>query len=175
MIAETVGHDTAAGLIRPLAAGDREPLRSVLVETGVFSAEEVEIALELIDIVLTRPDQEDYVIHVHEADGRVNGYYCVGPTPATAGTYDLYWIAVDPSAQGTGIGQQLNRHAEEYIRGQDGSLIIVETSSRESYEGTRRFYAKQHYLELARIRDYYRRGDDLVVYGKYLNKISKGG
>ncbi|MDH4069410.1 MAG: GNAT family N-acetyltransferase [Ignavibacteria bacterium] len=165
----------ASGVIRPLAASDRQPILDLLRGTGVFSSDEIDIALELIDIVLTNPDQKDYIIYSHEESGVVDGYYCIGPTPATDGTFDLYWIAVGVSAQGKGVGRQLNRHAEQQIVERDGKLIIVETSSREAYEGTRRFYAKQQYQELARIRDYYKTGDDLVVYGKYVNQTSKGG
>ena len=29
-------------------------------------------------------------------DERLLGYACTGPTPATEGTFDLYWLAVDP-------------------------------------------------------------------------------
>lgn len=166
---------TESGLIRPLIASDRQPILDILHKTAVFSPEEISIALELIDTVLSRPDQKDYVIHTHLMDGAVDGYYCIGPTPGTAGTFDLYWIAVDPSMQGKGIGQELNKHAERQIVERGGKLIIVETSSRDVYEGTRRFYTRQNYEELARIRDYYTTGDDLVIYGKYVNQNSKGG
>jgi ribosomal protein S18 acetylase RimI-like enzyme len=46
--------------------------------------------------------------------------------------------------------------------------VIVHTSSTTRYDKTRRFYERAGYEEVARIRDYYRRGDSLVVYGKYL-------
>jgi hypothetical protein len=48
--------------------------------------------------------------------------------------------------------------------------VVAETSSQPKYENTRRFYLKCDYLEVARIRDYYKPGDDLVVYGKYLSQ-----
>ena len=155
--------------IRPLARGDREPLRELLRATGVFTDEEVLIALELIDAVLNKPDQRDYIIRTCEEDGSVLGYYCVGPTPATAATYDLYWIAVRPECHGRGIGTALQEHAEELIRSRGGRLIVAETSSQPRYEPTRMFYRSRGYDEVARIRDYYREGDDLVVYGKYLS------
>jgi ribosomal protein S18 acetylase RimI-like enzyme len=155
--------------IRPIVPGDREGLERIIRATGVFSEEEVQIALELIDAVLTRPGQRDYIIRVY-ADGEgVQGYYCVGPTPATESTYDLYWIAVDPGRHGRGVGTALQDHAEDLIRSCGGRLVIAETSSRPHYENTRMFYCKRGYTELSRIRDYYRRGDDLVVYGKYLS------
>jgi ribosomal protein S18 acetylase RimI-like enzyme len=156
------------GDIRPLRPSDRQPLRDLLARTGMFSPEEVGIALELIDTVLQVPGQKDYLINVLEQEGKVAGYYCVGPTPATAGTYDMYWIAVDPSVQGNGAGTRLNTHAEELIASRGGRLIVVETSSRQQYTPTRTFYERRGYTETARIRGYYRPDDDLVVYCKYL-------
>jgi len=155
--------------IRELRPPDRGAIRDMLVRTGVFTAEEVIIALELVDAVLEKEDQTDYVIRVCEEEGSVAGYYCIGPTPATEGTFDLYWIAVTPGRQGRGIGGFLNADAEAYIRAHGGRLIIVETSSRPLYEPTRAFYCRRGYAELSRIKDYYRPGDDLVVYGKYFS------
>jgi ribosomal protein S18 acetylase RimI-like enzyme len=154
--------------IRNLRREDREPLQRLLSATGMFTEEEIGIALELIDAVLDRPEQKDYIIRCCEAAGVVAGYYCIGPTPATDGTFDLYWIAVAKEAQGSGIGRLLNAHAEDLARHLGGRLLVAETSSQQKYEPTRSFYRTQEYGELARIRDYYRPGDDLVVYGKYL-------
>jgi ribosomal protein S18 acetylase RimI-like enzyme len=153
--------------IRPLRREDRLPLKTLLEATQVFTVEEINIALELIDTVLNHPGQHDYVIAVFDHHGPA-GYYCIGPTPGTDGTFDLYWIAVDPLRYGQGIGTALDRHAAAYIRSQNGRLIIAETSSTSRYHQTRKFYQTRKYAELARIRDYYRPGDDLVVYGKIL-------
>lgn len=155
-------------MIRPLCREDRAPLEELLRATGVFSADEVGIAIELIDVVLDKPGQKDYIIRVYEEDGAVLGYYCVGPTPATQATFDLYWIAVDPARHGKGVGAALDRHALDLVREMGGSLVIAETSSRPAYDETRAFYQRRGYAELARINEYYRPGDDLVVYGKYL-------
>jgi GNAT superfamily N-acetyltransferase len=157
--------------IRSLHREDRESLRQLLIETAVFTAEEIAIALELIDSVLEKPEQRDYAIHVYDEGAGALGYYCIGPTPATEGTFDLYWIAVKPSEHGKGIGGALNTHAEAWARSRGGRLIIAETSSRPTYERTRRFYLSQGYAELARIPEYYRVDDDLVVFGKYLSTI----
>ncbi len=155
-------------MIRPLGREDRGPLRDLVVATGVFTDDEVEIALELIDIVLNDPGQKDYIIRVYEEGGKAAGYYCVGPTPATEGTFDLYWVAVDPALHGRGIGRALDDHACALIRGMSGRLVIAETSSLPRYGPTREFYRRRGYSEVAKIADYYRPGDDLVVYGKYL-------
>lgn len=160
--------------IRPLRREDRQPLKTLLIETAVFTAEEIDIALELIDTALDKPGQKDYIIRTYDDGEEVLGYFCIGPTPATEGTYDLYWIAVKPSAQGKGIGAALDKHAIGLVRSMGGRLLHAETSSRPQYDNTRNFYLARGYSELARIRDYYRIGDDLVVYGKYLTSLNGG-
>jgi aminoglycoside 6'-N-acetyltransferase I len=160
---------TAGDRIRPLRPADRGALLALLRATQVFSEDEIVVAMELIDAVLEHPEQRDYIIFVHEEGDAVQGYYCVGPTPATASTYDLYWIAVDPAVHGKGVGTALNEHAEVLIRSLGGRLIMVETSSRKEYDPTRAFYRRRGYEELARVRDYYRPADDLVIFGKYLS------
>jgi ribosomal protein S18 acetylase RimI-like enzyme len=156
------------GTIRPLLRTDREPLGRLLAATGVFTDDEIAIALELIDIVLDRPEQNDYEIAVYDDGEGPVGYTCIGPTPGTDGTYDLYWIAVDPALHGRGIGRELDQHVQRSVMQRNGRLIVAETSSTQRYNATRMFYTRRGYTELSRITDYYRPGDDLVVYGKYL-------
>jgi ribosomal protein S18 acetylase RimI-like enzyme len=92
----------------------------------------------------------------------------IGPTPATTGTWDLYWIAAHPELQGTGVAQALDAFAGEYVRARGGYLLIAETSGQPGYARARAFYQKQGYAELARIPDYYKPADDLVVFGRRL-------
>ena len=167
--------ETGRGLIRPLQPQDRSSILELLEQTNMFTEPEVAIALELVDVVLAKPEQTDYIIYVYEAEKVVVGYYCIGPTPATDGTFDLYWIVVAPAGQGRGIGGTLDRHAEILVRSMGGRLIIAETSSQPKYEMTRKFYLRRGYTELSRIRDYYCVGDDLIVYGKYIHREQEGG
>ncbi|MBI1803557.1 MAG: GNAT family N-acetyltransferase [Ignavibacteriae bacterium] len=157
--------------IRALRADDREPIRMLLEETGVFTGDEIAVAIELIDIVLHVSGQRDYTIYTAVDDHHeVAGFYCIGSTPLTESTYDLYWIAVKPSVHKSGIGKQLLHHAEESVRSQGGRLVVAETSSQPKYDATRKFYLRNAYQEVARIKDYYKTGDDLVIYGKYFSQ-----
>jgi ribosomal protein S18 acetylase RimI-like enzyme len=155
--------------IRPFQKEDIQPLVEILRATEVFREEEINVALELMEIAIEDKDQVEYASYtfVDEANS-IRGYYCVGPTPMTASTFDLYWIAVDPRVHGQGIGKQLLKHCEEYVRSKGGTLVIAETSSLPKYENTRSFYRRNHYTEASRIKDYYSKGDDLVVYTKNL-------
>ncbi len=156
-------------VIRPFHKEDIRPLQDIIRATGVFKEEEVAVAVELMEIVPEEKGQSDYVLYTAVDDSNiVRGYYCVGPTPMTEGTFDLYWIAVDPTYQSKGIGKQLLRHCEEYVKAHSGRLIVAETSSQAKYDNTRKFYQRCNYIEASRIKDYYSVGDDLVVYTKHL-------
>jgi GNAT superfamily N-acetyltransferase len=136
--------------------------------TDFFTPAEVDVAEELIDIHLEDPGQKDYRIVVVENDRKnAVGYMTWGPTPLAEDAYDLYWMAVAPSEQGKGRGKALVRWLEDEVRRCDGRMIIIETSSQPKYHGTRQFYIDLDYQEVARIPDYYRAGDDRVIYAKY--------
>jgi len=157
--------------IRNILAKDRPAILKIIEATKMFSDAEIAVATELIDIVLQRPDQKDYLIYVSvNAEDAVCGYICIGPTPATEGTFDFYWMAIEPRLQGQGLGQALLHHAEQYVRSCHGRLIIIETSSQDKYYLTRKFYLKNNYSVIAQIKDFYRLGDDRLIYVKYLNQ-----
>ena len=153
-------------MLRELRAGDLPELERILAVTGAFTPAEVAVAMELLEIVIKEPEQSDYEVAVAEALGKVAGYVLFGPVPATEGNFDLYWIAVDPAAQGTGVGQRLIEHVEEEARKRGGRLVCLETSSQGGYSRTRSFYEKAGYLLESRIRDFYKPGDDRLTYVK---------
>lgn len=156
-------------LIREIERKDVEPLRTILHATNVFRDEEIEVAVELMEATLGK--SEDYIQKtIVDERNNVQGYYCVGPTPMTRSTFDLYWIAVNPDYHGKGIGFQLLTDCEQTVHSMNGTLIVVETSSLPKYEGTRKFYRRNNYLEATRIRDYYAPGDDLMIYTKHLQE-----
>jgi len=96
----------------------------------------------------------------------LQGYACFGATPSTDRTYDLYWIAVHPDAQRGGVGAALMSELEHQLEQRRSRLLVIETSSRDDYQPTRRFYHKRGYEESARLRDFYAPGDDRVVLTK---------
>ncbi|MDD8020114.1 MAG: GNAT family N-acetyltransferase [Acidobacteriota bacterium] len=158
-------------MLRPMIDTDREQVVRLIKATHFFLPDEIKVAEELIDIYLNQPDQQDYFIVVVEDEaGRVVGYMTYGPTPLTEGTWDLYWIAVSPEVQGQGYGQLLVHYLENEVRKKDGRLIIIETSSQPKYLPTRKFYQKLGYAEMAHIPDFYRPGDDRVIFGKHLRE-----
>lgn len=156
--------------IRPLILKDREKLKEILLGTQIFSPDEIEVATELIDTVLTNPNQKDYKIYcmVNNEDQPL-GYICFGPIPMTKGSFDLYWIVVDPQYYGNKIGSKLLSFLEEEIQTLNGRMILIDTSSLPTYERARRFYQNKGYKEIARIPDFYWPGNDRITYCKKIN------
>lgn len=145
---------------------DREAVRRLVESTGVFSAVEVDVAVELVDDRLNRGPQSDYHFVFADQDGRAVGYTCYGPIALTAASYDLYWIAVDKAMHGRKIGRVLLERTEELIREAGGRQVYAETSNREQYAPTRGFYLRCGYRQEALLANFYAIGDDKVIFAK---------
>ncbi|MEO8334848.1 MAG: GNAT family N-acetyltransferase [bacterium] len=157
--------------LAPLRPEDRARLSELLIATAAFSSDEVAVALEIFDETFDddrRSEGPAFALPDYEFVGAYDnqhllGYACFGPAPATEGTYDLYWLAVDPAAQGRGVGRALLQWVERELGGRAARLLVVETSSRADYEHTRAFYARGGYVEAARVRDFYAPADDRII------------
>jgi len=151
--------------IRPLMPEDRPAIERILRQVKVFTGEEIETALQIVYLCLQSCEQQDYMINVAvDEKGSPLGYVCYGETPLTDGVYHLYWIAVDPSHQARGIGGALLRFMEKKVKDLRGRMILVETSLSPEYQKARDLYVKHGYREVARIDDFYRVNEGLIIY-----------
>ena len=166
-----------------MTAKYRTRVRDILSRTKVFRDEEIDVAIELFDEVFGTPlavDKANDFFHDHPAstdyyflgaftpDEELAGFACYGPTPGTDRTFDLYWIAVDPGAQGTGCGTILLNEVERRLVALNARMVVVETSSRSDYKNSRGFYIRRGYAESARARDFYAPSDDRITFTKRL-------
>jgi len=155
--------------IRPISEGDRFRISEIVRAAGNFSRQEIDTAMELVDEALEKGEESGYiavVLEMLEAAPTVAGYACYGPTPLTEGVFDLYWIAVHPEAQGHGIGRALVGYVEKDVLARGGRMLLIETSSREDYGATIGFYERTGYQLAARIKNFYRPGDDKLIFLK---------
>ncbi len=156
-------------MIRMAESIDGYDILAISARVEVFTEEEVRTVDELWRDYLNRGAQvSGYYFLVDREGDHVQGYACYGPRALTEGTYDLYWIAVDKQQHGQGVGKALLRAVEKEIRQMGGRLIVVETSGVDKYTPTRGFYQATGYTREATLKDFYRDGDDLVIYTKHL-------
>ncbi|MHB8578353.1 MAG: GNAT family N-acetyltransferase [Ignavibacteriaceae bacterium] len=154
-------------MIRKIEQADVAKIEKMLKKISNFTNVEVEIAMELVNIAVNNPAQNDYFIFVHEYGKKILGYHCTGKRPLTDGVYDLYWIVADPDSEIKGIGKNLLDHAEGFVKENNGRWLLAETSSKESYAKTRSFYMRNKFTIVAEINDFYSLGDHLIIFGKY--------
>jgi ribosomal protein S18 acetylase RimI-like enzyme len=179
----------------PLAPHHRTRIAEILTSTENFRAEEIDVALELFDESFVSQDYtfvgvfpRDWGLGTGDwglnAEGELRavspslqspvpspqlvGFACFGPTMDTDRTYDLYWIAVDRAAQGTGCGSVLLAEVERRLEALHARMLVVETSSRSDYTATRGFYLERGYVEAARVREFYAHEDDRIILTKRL-------
>lgn len=151
--------------VRP---SDLDTVRRLVRATGFFSEEEEAIALELVEERLLEGEASDYRFLFAERDREVLGYSCYGRIPLTQSSFDLYWIVVDPQAQGNGVGRRLIRATEAAAMEAGSTALYAETSSRPQYAPTRAFYLGCGYAIAAEFPDFYAPGDGKVVFVKQL-------
>ncbi len=156
-------------MIEPAHEQDGPAIVRIAERAGNFTPIEVATVQELWDAAQSQGcAASGYYFIVHRAGERIGGFACYGPTALTEGTYDLFWIAVDPDFRRQGLGRELMRWVEEEIIRLGGHLLVVETSGTADYAPTRDFYLSCGYQMEAVIRDFYRVGDDLVIFTKHL-------
>ena len=146
---------------------DGSQIQSITAQAGVFSPEEIECVRELWEEYLSLgPEGCGYSFIVYRHGDRVLGFACYGPRDLTNGAFDLYWIAVDPNARCQGVGRALLTASENAVSERGGRMLIAETSGTPHYEATRKFYFSMGYENEASIKDFYTRGDDLLIFVK---------
>jgi ribosomal protein S18 acetylase RimI-like enzyme len=147
---------------------DAPALRRLVASTRVFDREERAIALELLEERLARGAKSGYSFLFAERDGELLGYAAWGRAPLTRRSFDLYWIAIAPAAQGQGVGRALLELVERAVARRGGGKLYIETSSRTPYARSRRFYAAAGYRQVARLRDFYAPRDHKLMFCKVI-------
>ena len=151
--------------IRPLMREDREQILAMVRQQTHFHPCEIDVAMEVIDETFN-PSQDYRTLVAEEDNSQISGFISFGPIPLTERRYDLYWIVVAPSHGRHGIGSQLMAEMESDLKTAGSGHIYIDTSSTEGYAKARAFYEKTGYHVAAHLKDFYREGDDRILYLK---------
>ena len=152
--------------IRPIIPHDLPELKTVIDANELFPSEMLD---EMIFDYFNNKNTKDYWF-TYDNGKPVAIAYCA-PEKMTEGTWNLYLIAVHPDYQGLGYGTSMLNHIERRLANGGERLLLIETSSLESFEPTREFYRKCGYHQEAQIRNFYQAGEDKIVFYKSLIDI----
>ena len=150
--------------IRKATQADAVAVRSISDEAGLSDDADDPLALEPMD------DDHTWIV-LEDENATIVGAAYFGPESHSDRVWNLYFLAVGAEHQGAGTGSALVHWIESNLasRGTEvAKLLLIETSSVDSFEATRTFYANMGYAEVARVPDYYGPNDDKVVFWKSL-------
>ena len=150
--------------IRPVTKNDIDGLKQVVDSSELFPSEYLD---EMISDYLDNPDTQDIWFTFIDNNTQVAIGYCV-PEKLTDGTYNLLAIGVSQDIQRKGIASQMMNYIEQLLKQRDGRILIVETSSDDAQIGARNFYQKIGYVQAAVIKDFWKEGEDKIVFLKKL-------
>jgi ribosomal protein S18 acetylase RimI-like enzyme len=156
-------------MISTATEADKAQIHDITARAGVFSQEEIDSIPVMFDEYLTYGvEGSGYNFIVYREGDQVLGFAIYGYRDLAEGVFDLYWIAVHPSARRKGVGGELITACEEAVRAMGGRILIAETSGTAEYASTREFYVRMGYENEASIKGFYKPGDDLKIYTKRL-------
>lgn len=151
--------------IRSMVQADRDLLERLVRSQTHFLPCEIDVAMEVIDKTLDPAEGYTTLVAV-ETNKTVSGFISYGPIPLTERRYDLYWIVVDPARGRHGIGSLLLAAMEDDLHLRGSGHLYIDTSSMPGYAKARAFYEKNGYAVAASLPDFYRDGDDRLLYVK---------
>lgn len=154
-------------MIRSTTPDDMIALIALADATGLFQPNQLEELGEMLSDYFGG-NSDDHLWITDDDNGAVGVAYCEMERMTDA-TWNLQLIAIRPDCQGQGRGTTLLRYVEQTLTVRGGRVLLVETSGLPDFERTRAFYRKCGYDEEARIRDFYKAGDDKIVYRKALS------
>lgn len=149
--------------IRPIKYEDLPALKEVIEANELFPSDMLD---EMTSDYFSNENSSDYWF-TYDKGKPVALAYCA-PERMSEGTWNLYLIAVHPDYQKLGYGTSILYYIEEKLAHLGERILLVETSSLESFKGTREFYQKRGYEKEARIREFYQAGEDKIVFRKSL-------
>ena len=154
--------------IRDVADDDREALIDLCQITGLFQPNELKELSSMLSAYFEGSLDDTHKWLTDEEDGELIGVAYYAAETFADGVANLFLIAVHPDCQREGKGSKLLLHIEKELKQKGDRLLIIETSGLESFTATRAFYHKNGYEEEARIRDFYKLGEDKIIFRKAL-------
>lgn len=149
--------------IRAIEIEDLPAIKAVIEANQLFPSDMLD---DMMSDYFSNKNSNEYWF-TYDNEKPIAVAYCA-PEKMTEGTWNLYLIAVHPDYQRSGYGTSMLHYIEQKLAHLGERILLVETSSLESFKDTREFYQKCGYEKEAQIREFYQAGEDKIVFRKSL-------
>lgn len=150
--------------IRAVIPTDIKGLKKVADSSGLFPSEYLDDMIS--DYFNNAETQDIWFTYIDDGTPVAIGY--CAPEKFTDGTYNVLAIGVSQDSQRKGIASKMMQYIEQVVKHKDGRILIVETSTDDAQIGARQLYKHIGYTQEAVIRDFWKEGEDKIVFWKKL-------
>ena len=155
----------------PSCLRSRAARRHRLAGSGLPARRRSSCAIELLAAALAPAEGDTYEARSPPRQPtrrpRPPGYACFGPTPMTEAAFDLYWL-VGGAARAAAASAPRCPPPSSKSSGSAAPARARRDVSLEGQGGARRFYEKTGFRLAGAIANFYKEGDDLLVFAKVL-------
>ena len=103
-------------MLRPTTPADTPALVALAAATGVFKPIEIDALHEVLDDYHAANHGYGHQSLTWDEGGAAAGFVYFAPTAMTDRTWEVWWIAVAPGRQGTGVGGRMMAFVERAVR-----------------------------------------------------------
>ncbi|VTR97434.1 GNAT family N-acetyltransferase [Tuwongella immobilis] len=155
-------------MIRATLPDDHDAVIDIAIAAGLVPAEYSAGLSDVFHQSLSGTSDSEQLWLTFVAESHPVGVAYVAPERWADGVWNMLMIAVRPHTQRHGIGQQLVAAIEARLQDRGARILIADTSGLPEFVGARSFYHRCGFHEEARIRDYWKVGDDKITFRKVL-------
>lgn len=157
-----------ANIIMKIRQATRDDIAALQLVVGATDLFPSDLLPAMMAPYFADPDSDDVWLACEDEGTAIGFCYAVAEQLAE-GAWNMRALGVLPSKQGGGRGSAIVTALETLLRKRGQRVLIVDTSGTDAFARTRAFYRQNGYAEEARIRDFWARGDDKVVFWKSLS------
>ncbi len=153
--------------VRPIAAAEEEAALGVIRQHDELDASYAKRYYD--EYFYSKARSKDRVLVAVTPRNRVigvTGYFFDIKEPR--GVFWLAWTYVLPAFRRFGVGSKLLGAVERELRAKNARKLYLNTSSHSLYKGAIRFYLDHGFKWEGYLRDYYHKGEDVIILGKAL-------
>lgn len=152
-----------------ITPNDYEVVYRLLEKSGFYYESEINICLQMMEETIEYDNEKsDYHWLIVEGNNNIVGFACFGKNRMTEDSWEVFCIAVDKNHKDKGFGSLILKEVERIAMGSKANRIWIQTSGKNKFIPTAKFFESKEYEKVATLPDFYSKGDHKIIFNKVL-------